>query len=121
MSAGKIADVLSFGGTQAVPEGWSVYRMIHLSDHKGFEVEQDKQKQLYESAGVLLLTWVFIFKMLPIVSLSIICLTLSIFIPPCTTKLWGILVSCCSSIRMSVDEILCTLHLRKGWLDFYKT
>ncbi|KAL4228297.1 hypothetical protein ACF0H5_013728 [Mactra antiquata] len=65
----KIADVLSFSGTQAVPEAWSVYRMIHIADHSGLVIEKDQLQQLYQTAGELLWGWISVYKMLPFIQL----------------------------------------------------
>lgn len=66
---GKISDVLSFGGGQAVPESWSVYRMVHLADHEGIVLDASRQNRMYDKAGELLWGWIFLYKNLPKVRL----------------------------------------------------
>jgi len=63
--AGKISDAMSFGGGQAVPESWSVYRMIHLVDAGGIQVDATRYWDHVSKAAALLWSWVFLYKMLP--------------------------------------------------------
>ncbi|KAH3812974.1 hypothetical protein DPMN_141417, partial [Dreissena polymorpha] len=65
----KISDAMSFGGGQAVPESWSVYRMIHLLDSAGVHLDSSTLTDLYSKAGQLLWAWLMIFRMLPQVEL----------------------------------------------------
>ena len=61
----KISDVMTFSGTAAVPESWSVYRMIHFLDSKGFSVEPKTQLVIADKAYQLLWAWHFIMLLMP--------------------------------------------------------
>ncbi|KAH3812862.1 hypothetical protein DPMN_141305 [Dreissena polymorpha] len=67
---------MSFGGGQAVPESWSVYRMIHLLDSAGVQLDSSTLTDLYSKAGQLLWAWLMIFRMLPQVELPFLMQTL---------------------------------------------
>ena len=66
--AAKISDVMTFSGTAAVPESWSVYRMIHFLDSPGFSIEPKKELVVTDKAYPLLWAWHFIMLLMPKVS-----------------------------------------------------